>query len=62
MARILKKILIVEIRGLSVKNWVFGHFLGNGSLKVSNFLWMLQGNRMLHLTMVPYFGEILIRD
>ena len=41
---------------------VFGHFLGNRSLKVSNFFWMMvEGNRGHHLNVVPYLGKILIQ-
>ena len=40
---------------------VFGHLLGNRSLKVSNFRMMVEGNRGHHLSVVPYLGKILIR-
>ena len=40
---------------------VFGHFLGNRSLKVSIFGTMVEGNRGNHLSVESYFGKILIR-
>ena len=39
----------------------FGHFLGNRSLKVPNFLHVGRGqNKGHHLSVVPYLGKILI--
>ena len=61
--------------GLSVRPWVFrylgkvskvskivvlGHFLQDWSLKVSSLLH--DGRRGHHLSVVSYFGKILIRD
>ena len=39
---------------------VFGHFLENRSLKVSNFSHAGRGQWGHHLSVVPYLGKILI--
>ena len=40
---------------------IFGHFLENRSLKVSNFFCMMvECNRGHHLSVVPYLEKILI--
>ena len=46
----------LRIKWDSVSN--IGYFLGNWPLKCARY--MLEGNRMHHLSMLPYLGIILI--